>query len=509
MLFAFSAALGAVPADRVDSLPGFGVPPTAHYSGYIPVGNLSQSPGLLHYWLQMSENDPAHDPTVLWLNGGPGASGIIGMLTELGQLQTIPSPGDSATRPAAGAAPSLYHSLYGWTKVANLLTIEQPKGVGFSYCTGSGSCANDDLSTAQDTYEALLGFFERYPELKANPFYITGESYAGVYIPMIMDQIDNHGGIPQLVGAAIGNGCWGSQCFYGVHEAQIDYHTFEGQDFISPATAEQIAAECGKDWLGATATEGTCAGKLSNPKCFSLLKTMCAEVGNGAFNVYNMYDTCYPSHGLSLQGVRQVLAESRRSGLVVDDWRQTLHTHPALHVGSAERQAAQGEGQEGSEGREELGQLNDYACGAEGGMSKWLDDEEVQEALHVQKGGRMRYDSNVGDLRELYKKLIAKYKITIYSGNVDACVPTWGSEFWTRELGEPHGVVKPWHPWYSASSDPGSSSHVIAGYAITYGLNNFTFVTIKGAGHEVPRYKPRFALSFLTKFLSGDGAAAF
>jgi cathepsin A (carboxypeptidase C) len=37
----------------------------------------------------MSENDPSNDPVVMWLNGGPGASGIIGMLTELGQLQTV------------------------------------------------------------------------------------------------------------------------------------------------------------------------------------------------------------------------------------------------------------------------------------------------------------------------------------------------------------------------------------------------------------------------------------
>lgn len=170
--------LAAVPADVVDSLPGYGAPPSKHYSGYLPVGNLSHSPGLLHYWLQESENDPANDPTVLWLNGGPGASGIIGMLTELGQLQTIPSPGASTTSAdSTTAKPTpLYHNLYGWTKVANLLTIEQPKGVGFSYCTGSARCVNDDLTTAQDTYEALLSFFEKFPELKKNSFFIVGES---------------------------------------------------------------------------------------------------------------------------------------------------------------------------------------------------------------------------------------------------------------------------------------------------------------------------------------------
>ena len=39
---------------------------------------------------------------------------------------------------------------------------------------------------------------------------------------------------------------------------------------------------------------------------------------------------------------------------------------------------------------------------------------------------------------------------------------------------------------------------------MTYKVNNFTFATVKGAGHEVPRYKPRFALTLLEKFLAGE-----
>ena len=60
---------------------------------------------MLHYWLQMSEGDPATDPVVMWLNGGPGASGMIGMLTELGQLQTVPSPGEKMEPPLEGGVP--------------------------------------------------------------------------------------------------------------------------------------------------------------------------------------------------------------------------------------------------------------------------------------------------------------------------------------------------------------------------------------------------------------------
>ena len=48
-----------------------------------------------------------------------------------------------------------------------------------------------DESTAQDAYEFLANFFAAFPEYKTNKFYITGESYAGVYIPMMIDQIDS------------------------------------------------------------------------------------------------------------------------------------------------------------------------------------------------------------------------------------------------------------------------------------------------------------------------------
>ena len=90
------------------------------------------------------------------------------------------------------------------------------QGVGFSYCT-SKLCVNTDESMATDMYTFLVNFFTAYPEYKSNDFYITGESCAayecsvpsltppaadaGIYIPLIMEQIMNNGGGINLKGA--------------------------------------------------------------------------------------------------------------------------------------------------------------------------------------------------------------------------------------------------------------------------------------------------------------------
>lgn len=73
---------------------------------------------------------------------------------------------------------------YPWNQNANLLFFESPAGVGFSYYTGDKP-VYDDPSTASDNYEALkLWFSDNYfSDYKGRNFYITGESYAGMYIP--------------------------------------------------------------------------------------------------------------------------------------------------------------------------------------------------------------------------------------------------------------------------------------------------------------------------------------
>ena len=241
-----------------------------------------------------------------------------------------------------------------------------------------------------------------------------------------------------------------------------------------------------------------------SPQCKKLLDQSSALPGD--FNVYNMYDVCNgddaarvaggaraeaalaakrssASQGRKgrLQRVRAAL-RSGNSHLVLGGPADSLSPHPAL---------AQAEG----------GALNDFVCGGENVMQQWLAAPSVLEALHVDATtGGMRYNANVGDITELYDKLIntAKYYVLIYSGDVDACVPYWGTERFTERIGG--GETEAWHAWKSNTVE--DKGEIVAGYAVSY--KNFQFITIKGAGHMVPTFKPRVALTMFDKFLKGE-----
>ncbi|KAG6005766.1 hypothetical protein E4U21_007717 [Claviceps maximensis] len=166
-----------------------GIDKVKQYSGYLD--NEATDKHLFYYFFE-SRSKPSTDPVVLWLNGGPGCSSLVGLFSELGPA-TIPREDLKPVR-----------NPYAWNTKANVIFIDQPVNAGFSY---SRNNTNTSSAAAEDMYALLTLFFHQFPEYAKQDFFIAGESYAGHYIPAIAHEILSHKVRNiNLKGLAIGNG---------------------------------------------------------------------------------------------------------------------------------------------------------------------------------------------------------------------------------------------------------------------------------------------------------------
>ena len=121
------------------------------YSGYM---NVNPATGRnLFYMFVESANHPSEDPVVLWLQGGPGCSGLVGAFTENGPF-----------RPEKDGK-TLSPNPYSWNAAANVIYLESPSGVGFSYSEDKADYNVGDDRTSMDTLNFLYLFFEEFPEI--------------------------------------------------------------------------------------------------------------------------------------------------------------------------------------------------------------------------------------------------------------------------------------------------------------------------------------------------------
>ncbi|VDM99146.1 unnamed protein product [Thelazia callipaeda] len=184
-------------ADKVYDLPGLTYDINFdHYAGYL----YASDGNYIHYWFVESQSNPATDPLIIWFTGGPGCSSIGALLIENGPFR--PNP-DGTT---------LFENVFSWNKFSNVLFLESPRSVGFSYQDKEVNPSeewNDDM-TKYDAYLAIKDFYTVFPEHKNNDLYITGESYGGIYVPtlasLLVDLIKNKTIDWNLKGIAIGNG---------------------------------------------------------------------------------------------------------------------------------------------------------------------------------------------------------------------------------------------------------------------------------------------------------------
>ncbi|KAH8833386.1 Alpha/Beta hydrolase protein [Flagelloscypha sp. PMI_526] len=150
-------------------------PGSLEYSGYLDTSDGRH----LHFRFFESRTQPESSPVVLWMNGGPGSSSAHGYMYEAGPCNIV-SPNKTAYNP------------YSWTEVANVIFLDQPAGVGYSYADDYVDTVGTSREAAQDSYRLLLTFFDVFPKYTHLPFHIMGESYGGHYAPHLASNIHTH-----------------------------------------------------------------------------------------------------------------------------------------------------------------------------------------------------------------------------------------------------------------------------------------------------------------------------
>ncbi|KAJ7972098.1 Carboxypeptidase [Quillaja saponaria] len=421
-------------ADKIVSLPGQPQVNFQQYAGYITIDNKQQR-SLFYYFVE-AEKYPTSKPVVLWLNGGPGCSSVgVGAFGEHGPFK--PS-GDN-----------LVKNEYSWNKEANIIYLESPAGVGFSYSANKSfySSVTDEI-TARDNLVFLQRWFDKFPVYKNNNLFITGESYAGHYVPQLAQLIIRSKTKLNLKGIAIGN---------PLLEFNTDFNSraefFWSHGLISDSTFEVFTSICNYSQIRRQLQTGTLT-----PICAGVYKQVSREV-SAFIDAYDVtLDVCLPS---------------------VTQQAQVLN------------------------------QLQDIDVCVEEKTITYLNRKDVQEALHAQLIGVTNWTDCSGILNYEMQNLEiptihilgdlfdSGIRVLVYSGDQDSVIPLTGTRMLVNGLAKELklNTTIPYRTWLEGKQ--------VAGWTQVYG-NILSFATIRGASHEAPFSQPERSLALLHSFLLGN-----
>lgn len=430
-------------ADQVTELPGLHWHPNFNqFSGYL---NLEKTEKNIHYWLTEAETNPETAPLVFWTNGGPGCSGLIGFMTEQGPF-----------RPDVNG--NLKQNMYAWNKIANMVFLEQPVGVGFSYSNNKDDYKIGDEQAAKDNLATILVFFDKFPHFNRSKLFITSESYGGHYMPTWADEIMKYNDIQEysetkinFQGFAVGN-------------PYTDYYSGVGAEMETYWGKQLLPKPLWDKYLEHNCTDPI--KQLNSTTCSLLIFNFMKKIGN--LNPYALdYPVCLSQQQLRM---REYLKDE-------EDYNSNEY-EPCEGVYS----------------------------------SNYLNMADVKQALHVLEdivwdecSRTTKY--NLADKMlpmEKYYNIILNSKthqdlrVLVYSGDDDSVCGTIGTQRWIYGLGFP--TTSLWTTWYNTD---GQTAGFITKFKTPFNKNNrFSFITVHNAGHEVPTYKPKDALELFEMYIN-------
>ncbi|CAG8697572.1 12668_t:CDS:2 [Acaulospora morrowiae] len=404
-------------------------PSVKQYSGYIKTG-----PGQhMFFWFFESRKDPKNDPLTLWLNGGPGCTSMFGLFVELGPCYSKNNGSDTVINP------------YSWNNVSNMLFVDQPIDVGYSFGKG---IVNSTAEAVVPLYTFLQKFLARFPEYSKQDFHFFGESYAGHYIPATAKYIydmnqrilekKEEGIFINLKSLGIGNGDvdpYTQIASYPTFARYSSYGQLVSEDVIKQM--ESYLSECKRkmDKCDRTNTDDDCAT---------------------GFNYCNLYilGTYDANSGLNDYDVRLFNTTDE----VPYDYLNFIN-NPQVKK----------------------------AIGAKSSFKNC--NRDIYWAFRTSGDQGRSFKNHFGYL------LDRGVRILNYNGDADYILNWFGTRNWTNALEWNHKKEfnsAPFEEWFVQGKPAGQ-------YQQAYG---FWFVRVYGAGHEVPYFQPLNSLYMFEKWIN-------
>jgi len=230
----------------------------------------------MFYWMFESQGNPKTDPVVLWLTGGPGCSSMLALFFENGPY-TVNNDSTLSPNP------------FSWNTNANLLYVDNPVGSGYSYLENGNGYVTDEEQVSKELWIFIQAFMKMYPQYSKLPFFVTGESYGGHYVPAfaayIQAQNQQKIGLPiNMKGIAVGNGWVDPGIQAGSYAPYAYAHDLIGESVLGEANAQyQI---CLSD-----VTEGNYGEAFYD--CSAVFDIVLQGAGN--INYYDIRKQCNPA----------------------------------------------------------------------------------------------------------------------------------------------------------------------------------------------------------------------
>lgn len=416
---------------------------TKNDAGYIKLPNKKDDH--YFYWFFESRSNPQSDPLVLWLTGGPGCSSLGALLGENGPCFVLPNL-TAAVNP------------YSWTNEANVIWLDQPTDVGYSYGLDEDLDRNED-DVQENIYWFLQGFLDTHPEFVGRPLYLTGESYAGHYVPAAAHYIwqENEAANKtndtrvrlNLQGIAIGNGLV-NPVIQSAHALDMVNNTYNvtllnANDLAIAEAAlpmcTKLLEECQDDVAVCPVALVFCQTKIMGP------------IAKANRNQFDIRMECHEEDSMNCYDGSKITA----------------------YLNSAPVRAYLNVSEEHTKGWEE--------CSAKVGLGFGLD---------IMRG----FDEYVADLLNH-----ANVRVLIYAGDADLICNWYGNQAWTKALEWQHKDE------FNAAKERAfvvKTNETINAGTVRAFDKQFTFIRIFNAGHFVPKDQPGVASEMISRFLRNE-----